>query len=118
MRFKIRGGTANHGEPSLCGTCRFATIIKGQRLRDEIVECIGCPTTHASPSRSQICTGYADRRQASLREMEETAWVLRSDPRRSQIGFVPARKFGRSPTSGKGSSGHSCAQLRRSSSSA
>jgi hypothetical protein len=39
MRFKIRGGTANHGEPSLCLTCRFATIVKGASLRDEIVEC-------------------------------------------------------------------------------
>ena len=36
------------------------------------------------------CTGYADRRQPSLREMEETAWVLRSDPRRNEIGFVRA----------------------------
>ena len=32
------------------------------------------------------CTGYADRRQPS----EETAWVLRSDPRRNEIGFVRA----------------------------
>jgi len=39
MRLKIRGGTADFGEPSLCLTCRFATVIKGQRLREEIVEC-------------------------------------------------------------------------------
>ena len=39
MRLKIVGGTADHGEPSLCLTCRLATIIKGQRLRDEIVNC-------------------------------------------------------------------------------
>jgi hypothetical protein len=39
MRVKIRGGTVNDGEPPLCQTCRFATIVKGTRLRDEIVEC-------------------------------------------------------------------------------
>ena len=39
MHLKIRGGTANSTEPSLCLTCRSATVIKGQRLRDEIIEC-------------------------------------------------------------------------------
>lgn len=93
MRFKIRGGTADHGEPSLCGTCRFATIIKGQRLRDEIVECSRLSDHSRITFSVAFCTGYGDRRQASLREMEETAWVLRSDPRRNQVGFVPARKL-------------------------
>jgi hypothetical protein len=32
-------GTATNGEPSLCLTCRFATVVKGTSLRDEIVEC-------------------------------------------------------------------------------
>ena len=39
MRVKIRGGTVNHNEPSLCLTCRFATVVKGVSLRDEIIEC-------------------------------------------------------------------------------
>jgi hypothetical protein len=39
------------------------------------------------------CSDYADRRLASIREMEEIAWVLRSDARRNQVGFVPARKL-------------------------
>ena len=39
MRIKIHGGTASNGEPSLCLTCRFATVVKGTSLRDEIVEC-------------------------------------------------------------------------------
>ncbi len=94
MRLKIQGGTANHGEPPLCSTCRFATIIKGHRLRDEIVEC-----SRLSDDCRRItfcvtsCTAYADRRQASLYDMEEMAWVLRSDPRRKQIGFVHARSL-------------------------
>ena len=89
MRVKIRGGTANHGEPSLCLTCRYATIVKGTSLRDEIVEC-----GQLSGSRNRIafpvtvCTDYSDRRQPSLRAMEEIAWVLRSDPRKNDIGFV------------------------------
>jgi hypothetical protein len=89
MRVKIRGGTANHGEPSLCLTCRYATIVKGASLRDEIVEC-----AQLSYGRNRIafpvtvCTDYSDRRQPSLRSMEEIAWVLRSDPKKNEIGFV------------------------------
>jgi hypothetical protein len=91
MRLKIHGRTATHGDPPLCHTCRFATIIRGSRIRDEIVEC-GRLSDHARITfRVTTCSGYDDRRVASIREMEEIAWVLRSDPRRSQVGFVPAR---------------------------
>ena len=93
MRLKIHGGTAQHGDPSLCLTCRYATIIKGQRLRDEIVEC----GRLSGPGRVRFsvtnCSGYSDRRQASIREMEEIAWVLRSDTQRKQVGFIPARQL-------------------------
>lgn len=94
MHVKIRGGTVNHGEPSLCLTCRWATIVKGPCLQDEIVECGQLYNRHSRitfPVNS--CTAYSDRRRASLREMEEIAWVLRSDPRRNSIGFVPARRL-------------------------
>ena len=93
MRLKIRGGTVNHGDPSLCSTCRFATIVKGQRLRDEIVECRRLADHSRITFPVTFCTGYADQRLASIREMEEIAWILRSDPRRNQIGFVEARKL-------------------------
>ena len=62
MRFKIRGGTADHGEPSLCVTCRFATIVKGQRLRDEIVECSRLSDHSRITFAVGSCSGYADRR--------------------------------------------------------
>jgi len=91
MRLKIQGGTVNHGEPSLCHTCRFATIIKGQRLRDEIVECSRLSDRSRVPFTVTTCSAYADRRRASLYEMEEIAWILRSDPRRNEIGFVQAK---------------------------
>ena len=36
------------------------------------------------------CTGYPDRRHPSIHEMEEIAWILRSDPKRKEIGLVRA----------------------------
>ena len=91
MHVKIRGGTVTHGDTPLCQTCRYATIVRGRTLGDEIIECasltygrgrITFPVTY--------CTAYSDRRQASVREMEENAWILRSDPKRNEIGFVRA----------------------------
>jgi hypothetical protein len=62
MRVKIRGGTVTEGEPPLCQTCRYATIVKGRSLQNEIVECQelmvrhgritfpGSPTAPATPT--------------------------------------------------------------------
>jgi hypothetical protein len=91
MRLRIEGGTTRHDQPSLCLSCRYATVVRGVSLRDEIVECrrlsephnrIGFPVT--------FCTGYIDRTHPSISEMEEIAWILRSDPKRNQVGFVKA----------------------------
>jgi len=91
MRLKIRGGTVEHGQSSLCLTCRSATIVKGSRLRDEIVECSRLGGRITFPVSS--CTGYINRNHPTIREMEEIAWVLRSDPLRNEIGFVKASKL-------------------------
>lgn len=94
MRLKICGGTVQHGEQSLCATCRHATIVKGRSLREEIVECGLLSTDHGLiPFPVTSCSGYSDRRRPSIREMEDIAWVLRTDPARNQIGFVQARKL-------------------------
>ena len=92
MHIKVRGGTVSDGSTSLCGTCRWATIARGPRLGNEIVEC-----TEIRANRGRItfpvvqCTDYADRRLPSLRDMEDIAWVLRTDNRHKQIGFVRSR---------------------------
>ncbi len=94
MRVKIRGGTVDHGEPPLCLTCRFATIVKGRTLREEVAFCGQMPDEDQRirfPVTS--CSAYSDRRQPSLWHMEEIAWVLRSNPGRRTIGFVEARRL-------------------------
>ena len=91
MRVKIQGGTVTEGETSLCVTCRYATIVRGARLREEIVEC-----SELAYGRGRItfavrsCSAYSDKRRASIRAMEDIAWILRSDARKNEIGFVRA----------------------------
>jgi hypothetical protein len=91
MRLRIEGGTARHDTPSLCLSCRYATVVKGVSLRQEIIEC-----RRLSDPQNRItfpvtfCNGYIDRGHPTIQEMEEIAWVLRSDPKRNQMGFVKA----------------------------
>jgi hypothetical protein len=86
---KIHGGTANHGATPLCHTCRSATVVRGHKQQDEIIQCsvLECRVTFPVT----FCTRYAHRNQPSLWEMEDIAWVLRTDPKRSQIGFVRSK---------------------------
>jgi hypothetical protein len=94
VRIKVRGGTVDHGQGSLCDSCQFSTVIRGVNLGDQIVECRNLSYDNQRvPFPVTSCSRYADRNQASLREMEEIAWVLRSDPRRGQVGFVKSSKL-------------------------
>ena len=92
MRVKIRGGTANQGEGPLCHTCRYATIVRGSALRDEIIEC-----SQLSDRNQRItfpvtfCTRYMNAQHPTLLQMEDIAWVLRSDTKNNTIGFVRSR---------------------------
>jgi len=94
MRFRIHGGTARTGDPPLCTTCRHATVVKGGGLDEEIVEC-----DRLSYGRNRVrfgvtsCTEHINRTHPTVREMEEIAWVLRSDPKRNEIGFVKASEL-------------------------
>ena len=91
MRLKIHGGTVSDGQASLCTTCRSATIIRGARLTDEIISCGKRVVQDEIRFAVASCTGYADRSLPSLYDLEDVAWVLRSDARTKKIGFVRAR---------------------------
>ena len=94
MRIKVRGGTVDHGQRSLCESCRSSTVIRGTKLGEEIVECSQLSFDNQRvPFPVTSCSRYSNRNQASLREMEEIAWVLRSDPHRNQVGFVRASRL-------------------------
>ena len=94
MRIKVRGGTVDHGRRSLCESCRFSTVIRGSKLGEEIVECsLLSYRNQRVPFPVTSCSGYLDRNQATVRELEEIAWILRSDPRRNQAGFVHSSKL-------------------------
>ena len=89
MNVKVRAGTARHDGPSLCLSCRSALVVRGMTLKEEIVQCgrLDSPGSRVTFPVT-FCTGYTDRNQPSLSEMEDTAWILRSDRRSKEAGFV------------------------------
>jgi hypothetical protein len=94
VRIKVRGGTVAHDGRSLCETCRWSTIIRGVRLQDEIVECGELSYRNQRvPFPVATCSRYVNRNHPTIREMEETAWLLRSDSHRKQVGFVHASRL-------------------------
>ena len=92
MRFKIYGGTARDDEPSLCLSCRRATIVRGRTLHDEIIE---CSLLNDGDSRITFpvmsCSSYSDRRHPTLYNLELIAWELRTDRKQGPIGFHPPK---------------------------
>ncbi len=90
MHLKVHGGTVQHGGESLCTTCRFATIVRGPSLRDEIVECSRLSEGHNRIRfRVRTCSVYSDRRQPSIHDMEDIAWCCERRP--IEAGSVSSR---------------------------
>jgi hypothetical protein len=63
-------------------------------LQDRIVDCGRLSERDSRiPFPVSACSGYSDRRHPTVYEMEDIAWVLRTDARRKTIGFVQAREL-------------------------
>ena len=89
MKIKVHGGTAREGEPSLCLGCRYAAVVEVTSAKHQIVHC----SRLAERVRFRVtsCTEFISRQHPSLYHMEDIAWVLRTDARRGQIGFVRSK---------------------------
>lgn len=90
MLIKIHNGTAATGGPSLCESCRNATITRGPRLEDEIVRCEAQPMTTPVLIRFKVteCSAYVDARLPTYAQLLEQAWILKPTSGRRQAGFV------------------------------
>ena len=93
MNFKIKGGTTSDQTTSLCLSCRSATIISGPGLTDRIIACAQLDKNDRITFVVTSCTAYSDKSLPSLYYMEDIAWILRSDPKRNQVGFVRSRNL-------------------------
>lgn len=94
VQFKVRNGTPVGGGGSLCQTCRHSTIIRGQAMDEEIVQCQAAPmTTTRIRFKVTSCSSYNDERLPSYLQLMEQAWILQPGSRRREAGFIRAREL-------------------------
>jgi hypothetical protein len=65
--------------------------VGSMRLSDDIIECARLETRIMFAVAE--CNRYISATHPTVHEMEDVAWVLRSDPRWNQIGFVAPGKL-------------------------
>jgi len=56
--------------------------------RENALSWLACQDQEREKSTVSECTFYEDRRLAIKREMEEIAWILRTDMPRRRVGFI------------------------------
>jgi hypothetical protein len=89
MRMKIHGGTALNDEKSLCAKCRFATIVRGRTLDEEVVHCQSITTRGMRVTfKVTSCTSHSDIDQPTYMQLLEDAWILKPASKRRPAGFV------------------------------
>ena len=91
VKIKVRGGTAQHDAPTLCLTCKWANRVKGVTMGEEITQCSYMDKIIRFSVKE--CNVYVDSNHPTLVEMEDLAWILRTDPRK-KIGFMPPKEKG------------------------
>ncbi len=88
---KVFQGTRSIDAPRLCDSCSNGVVMRGPANSEEHVHCALMEKN--IQMRVTECNRYVDRAQPSLWAMKEIAWVLQSDSKRQQIGFVTAKEW-------------------------
>jgi hypothetical protein len=84
LQFKIHGSTPVGGK-SLCVTCKFAKIVKGQNCQ-ELTYCEAIFENRPVPFRIAECSRYHPSNMPWLHEMEQMAWKIEAR-RKGPAGF-------------------------------
>ena len=94
MHIKVYDGTVTNNGSSLCATCRHATIMRGRRLDEEMVQCNAMPMSNIRVTfKVTSCSSYNDVRQPTYLEMLEDAWILQPASKRRPAGFIRASEL-------------------------
>lgn len=90
MRIKVARERNRHG---LCGSCRNAHIVDFDNGTYEIF-CAERAYGNRPIIRRPVvhCTDHMDKARATQHEMEQLAWVVRTDKSGKVLGFRPPEK--------------------------
>ena len=99
MYHRIRSGTAR-SDTDLCPRCIYLHRTL-DRLGNEIRLCTftvrPIDSGHTTLLREPVieCTSFSEKGRATMYELTQTAWILRTDKMGRQIGFTPYCKLTR-----------------------
>lgn len=96
ISLKVRNGTPQHGK-SLCYSCQYSFIIKGEAVSEQVTYCnAGFNDARIVPFKTVTeCSKHESKTVQSLHEMQKIAYILETDPRGKPIGFVVNKEFRR-----------------------
>jgi len=84
---KVKQGTPRSDE-SLCSTCRNCIRMVGMNTGREKVYCDSLPAIHMPLREPMVeCSLYDDMRRPEMYQMEQMAWIVRTDKKTHKIGF-------------------------------
>ena len=69
-------GDAPESRKSLCHTCDFVHLVRGFGECEEVVVCRYTYPDMQMKFRVKECTGYLANNQATLKQMEDIAWIV------------------------------------------
>ncbi len=77
------------GEKGLCASCRFATIVRGRTLDEEVVHC-NSVTTRGMRVLFKVtsCTSHSDVNHPTFAQFLDDAWILKPGTKGNPAGFV------------------------------
>lgn len=90
---KVQDGTPLHSE-NLCESCSQCAHFTGHAVSQDIRI---CQAVYESPMRLTYpiykCTEYLRRKDPTLRDMKEIAWIVRTSVTGNTIGFYSPQQF-------------------------
>lgn len=92
VKIRVRGGTRTDHMPRLCDTCKHATFMRGPAESDEAIICSEISDDSMPKFRVVECSQYIHKNTPHVYELEQIAWVLRTDKLGRTIGFQPPKK--------------------------
>ena len=91
MKFVIKGQSTTGGSP-LCARCKSSHIINNEG-QGEVVYCRESGYEKRLPFAVFRCNTYVPRTHVSVWDMEKIAWILTTDKKGKEVGFVKSSKY-------------------------
>ena len=91
---RVRNGTPNFTEPSLCNTCREGQRVEGSRFEENVTLCHSRGSTPFRITwRVTECSDYDNKSNPALWDLKKIAWKLSKDDKTSVCGFLDPKKY-------------------------